>query len=62
MEQPVTMIAARLRSAVVALKRVSDLRHGLTAGTPEYEAALEMEVRLAEEVRRLTDLQAIEDE
>jgi hypothetical protein len=62
MDESETMIAARLRSALVALKRVAEMRHHLAVGTPEYQAAVETELRLVEEVRRLTDQQRVEDE
>jgi hypothetical protein len=54
-EQPETTSAVRLRSLVVALGRVQELRHFLAAGTPEHDAAIAMEGRLAEQVRRLEE-------
>jgi hypothetical protein len=54
-EQPETLSAVRLRSLLVALIRVRDLRHFLAAGTPEHDAAIAIEGRLAEQIRRLEE-------
>jgi hypothetical protein len=55
MDQPETMTAVRLRSLLVALRRVQDLRHFLAPGTPEHDAAIAIEGRLAEQIRCLEE-------
>lgn len=47
--------AVRLRQRLADLKRAAIARHALQRGTAEYDAAIEEEVRLANEVRRLAD-------
>jgi hypothetical protein len=62
MDQPETKTTVRLRGLLVALSRVQDLRHFLSPDTPEHDAAVAMEVRLAEEIRRLKDGSRHEDD
>ena len=48
-------VAVRLRARLAELKRVTADRHRLPIATPEYLAALEHEMRLISEIRRLVD-------
>ena len=48
-------VAVRLRARLGELKLVTEQRHQLPITTPEYSAALEREMRLINEIRRLVD-------
>jgi hypothetical protein len=48
-------VAVRLRARLAELKRVTADRHQLAIATPGYAAALEHEMRLISEIRRLVD-------
>jgi hypothetical protein len=50
-----TVVAGRLAAVLQELKHATDARHRLRRASPEYQAALEREVRLAAEVRRLIE-------
>ena len=54
-------VAMRLRETLAELTRATAARHRLRRATPEYVAAIEEEIRLAAEVRRLIDEQRRED-
>jgi hypothetical protein len=50
-----TIVTRRLADALNELKLATDARHQLRRGSTEYLTALEQEVRLASEIRRLVE-------
>jgi hypothetical protein len=49
------LVATRLTAALEELKSAARARHQLSRSSPEYQAALEREIRIATEIRRLAE-------
>jgi hypothetical protein len=56
------IVSERLSAALEQLKSESSARHKIPIGTPEYLEALEREVRIATEIRRLAESGRLESE
>ena len=53
--------STRLTAALEELKAAAAARHRLSRTSPEYRAALEREIRIATEIRRLAASDQIDD-
>jgi hypothetical protein len=56
------IVSQRLSAALQQLKSEASARHKMTPGSPEYLAALEREVLIATEIRRLAEFGRLESE
>jgi hypothetical protein len=56
------IVSERLSAALEQLKSEANARHKMPWGSPEYLEALEREVRIATEIRRLAEFGRLESE